>query len=337
MRSFNVKIFFLQSGFVLYVPYCTGRRTVASRADILGFYAHRAWRLLPLYYIVVLVTMSLHAANPVGSHAWYLEFAALLSTLFTFSAHGFLPPSNVVLWSVSVEIWFSALFPFFVLAVRRWPIAGVVIATTAACLVFSYIGKQIPIERVGQFAPFTSGLFATCKEFLFGMLVCHCYVAGLGDPALRARHACLLWPGFAFMLVAFYLIWRGAFFASAINYRALLFTVGFSMFLLGVISGTSPMRWLLQTWPLQVVGCMCYSIYAWHGIMMNEMMPPETSLLADTMRLLLPYLAVTFALSALSYRYIEFGRERNWKALFLIPERSVAVDARAVGNSPLSK
>jgi hypothetical protein len=33
---------------------------------------------------------------------------------------------------------------------------------------------------------------------------------------------------------------------------------------------------------------------------------------------LAPFLFVTLALCALSYRYIEFGRERNWKALFLV-------------------
>jgi hypothetical protein len=63
---------------------------------------------------------------------------------------------------------------------------------------------------------------------------------------------------------------------------------------------------------------MCYSIYAWHGIIMNQMIPPSTSSLPDTLRLLAPFLFVILALSSLSYRYIEFGRERNWKALFLI-------------------
>lgn len=69
---------------------------------------------------------------------------------------------------------------------------------------------------------------------------------------------------------------------------------------------------------------MCYSIYAWHGIVMNEMIPPEPSHLADTFRVLAPYLFITLALSALSYRYIEFGRERNWRAVFLIPVRAKA-------------
>jgi peptidoglycan/LPS O-acetylase OafA/YrhL len=76
-----------------------------------------------------------------------------------------------------------------------------------------------------------------------------------------------------------------------------------------------------------VLGCMCYSIYAWHGIIMNEMIPPATSSLTDTLRLLAPFLFVMLALSCLSYRYIEFGRERNWKRLFLV------ADAQSAGAS----
>ena len=90
--------------------------------------------------------------------------------------------------------------------------------------------------------------------------------------------------------------------------------------LLSILSGANPLRRVLEIWLLQVLGCMCYSIYAWHGIIMNEMIPPSTSSLTDTLRLLAPFLFVMLALSGLSYRYIEFGRERNWKALFLVAD-----------------
>lgn len=316
--TLGVDIFFVLSGFVLYLPYCMRRRQMSSRDDLIAFYAHRAWRLLPLYYIVVLVTMGLHAKSPVGSHAWYLEFAALISTLFVFSPHGFLPPSNVVLWSVGVEIWFSATFPLIVLLIRRWRIGPVVVASMLLCAGFIYLGKRIPVERVGEFRPFTRGLFGLGYEFLLGMLACHFYVAGLQNAAQRVRNFRLLLPGLALMFVALYSMNAGI--ASALLFIAdnMLFAAGFAMLLLGVLSGASPLRWLLQTWPLQVAGCMCYSIYAWHGIVMNEMIPPETSSLADTLRLLLPFAGVMLPLAALSYRYIEFGRERDWKALFLL-------------------
>ena len=44
-----------------------------------------------------------------------------------------------------------------------------------------------------------------------------------------------------------------------------------------ILSGVNLLRRVLEIWPLQVLGCMCYSIYAWHGMIMNEMIPPSTS------------------------------------------------------------
>jgi peptidoglycan/LPS O-acetylase OafA/YrhL len=312
----GVNVFFVLSGFVLYLPYRTGRRAMRGVAEFPAFYLHRAQRLLPLYFIVVLVTMTLHSKALAGSHDWYLELGALLSTLFIFSAHGFEPPSNVVLWSVSVEIWFSLLFPAFVLLVQRWRTPKVVIGTVLVCAAFAYIGHAIPIARVGYFWPFTTGIFGCCYQFLLGMMACDLYIKGLEDPVLRGKHARLLLPGAAIMVGALYLMHHAAL-VERHSLGTFGFSVGFAFVLLSVLSGVDPLRRVLEVWPLQVLGCMCYSIYAWHGIIMNQMIPPSTSSLADTLRLLAPFLFVMLALSILSYRYIEFGRERNWKALFL--------------------
>jgi peptidoglycan/LPS O-acetylase OafA/YrhL len=319
----GVNMFFVLSGFVLYLPYRTGRRAMGGVAGFPAFYLHRAQRLLPLYYIVVLVTIALHSKELAGSHDWYLELGALLSTLFIFSAHGFMPPSNVVLWSVSVEIWFSVLFPVFVLLIQRWRTANVVVGTVIVCAAFTYIGHSISIERVGSFLPFTNGIFGSCYQFLLGMMVCDLYVKGAENPVLRRKHLQLLLPGAVITAGALYLMHHTAF----VDLRTLGnfgFTAGFAVVLLSILSGVNPLRRILEIWPLQVLGCMCYSVYAWHGIIMNEMIPPSTSSLSDTLRLLAPFLFVTLALSGLSYRYIEFGRERNWKALFLLAEGSSA-------------
>jgi len=331
----GVNIFFVLSGFVLYLPYRTGRRAMGGVSAFPAFYLHRAQRLLPLYYIVILVTVALHSKELYGSRDWYLEFGALLSTLFIFSAHGFAPPSNVVLWSVSVEIWFSVLFPVFVLLIQRWRTPKVVVGTILVCAAFAYIGYSIPIERVGYFWPFSKGIFGSCYEFLLGMMVCDLYVKGIENPVLRGKHSQLLLPGAVITVGALYLLHH----AAVVELRALGgfgFAIGFAFVLLSILSGVNPLRRILEIWPLQVLGCMCYSIYAWHGIIMNEMIPPATSSLTDTLRLMMPFLFVMLALSCLSYRYIEFGRERNWKALFLLGDAAGA-GAPMPGNTVLSQ
>ncbi|WP_354101362.1 acyltransferase [Bradyrhizobium sp. RT5a] len=318
----GVQIFFVLSGFVLYLPYRLGRRKTLRFSDFSSFYLHRAQRLLPLYYIVVFVSLALHAQSAVGSRGWYLEAGGLISTLFVFSPHGFMPPSNIVLWSVGVEIWFSLLFPFLLLAIHRWGIGTVVVATLTASMVFIIIGASIPIANVGSFRPFTSGIFGSCYEFVLGMLACHLYVRRLENRQRLASSLLTLLSALPLAVLGLYL----SHYASWLMVRVLggmLFSFSFSLFLLGSLFAGRLLRSLLENWPMQLLGCMCYSIYAWHGIVMSEMIPPQTSLLAHTIRLLAPFALLVLGLSALSYRYIEFGHRRDWKVLFLIKEADV--------------
>ncbi|MGV7215567.1 acyltransferase family protein [Bradyrhizobium sp. UFLA05-112] len=312
----GVNMFFVLSGFVLYLPYRTKKRAISRLADFSDFYWHRAARLLPLYYIVVLVTVALHSKSPAGSHAWYLELGGLLSTLFIFVPHGFMPPSNPVLWSVAVEIWFSLLFPVLVLLIARWSLGRLLLLSVVVCSAFVVVGHLIAVDRVGVFRPFVGGIFGSCYQFVFGMLVCDLYVKSRDSVSLGRAYSRVLLPGVLLMIAAIYIKDNGPW-ALSIHY-ATMFCAGFSMVLLAVLSGAWSVNRVFEGRAIQVVGCMCYSIYAWHSSIMVEMIPPDTSSLKDTLRLSLPYLAIMIALSALSYRYIEFGRQRDWRALFLL-------------------
>jgi peptidoglycan/LPS O-acetylase OafA/YrhL len=324
----GVHIFFVLSGFVLYLPYRLKRRKIAGLADFRSFYLHRAHRLLPLYYIVVLVSLALHAQSAIGSRGWYLEAGGLLSTLFVFSPYGFMPPSNIVLWSVGVEIWFSLLFPVLVLGIRRWGIGTVTIATLAICYVFILTGGAIPISGAGAFRPFTMGLFGTCYEFVLGMLVCDLYARRLDARGTPASSLPTLLLGLLLSVLALYLMHNAAW-SAVRGLGGMLFAIAFATVLFGSLFAGSLLRPLLENWPLQLLGCMCYSLYAWHGIVMNDMIPPASSMLADTMRLLAPFAVLILALSALSYRYIEFGHMRDWKGLFLLRAGETAPQLRA--------
>src|SRR5579859_1718984 len=62
----GVQLFFVLSGFVLYLPYAEGRAKLSSGTEVLVFYRHRAARLLPLYYIVALLCLALNQTPPHG-------------------------------------------------------------------------------------------------------------------------------------------------------------------------------------------------------------------------------------------------------------------------------
>ncbi|QQO20351.1 acyltransferase [Bradyrhizobium diazoefficiens] len=227
-----------------------------------------------------------------------------------------MPPSNPVLWSVGVEIWFSLLFPLLLLLIARWSLEKLVLLSVIVCSAFVVVGNLISVERIGIFRPFVGGIFGSCYRFIFGMLVCDLYVKSRESASLRRYYPYGLVPGCLLMIGAIYLKDNGPW-AVSILY-ATIFCAGFSMVLLAVLSGAWLTNRVFEAWALQVIGCMCYSIYAWHSIIMVEMIPPDTSSLKDTLRLSLPYVATMIALSALSYRYIEFGHRRDWRTLFLL-------------------
>ena len=86
--NYGVEIFFVLSGFVLYLPYCNGRPFVART-----YLVHRARRLLPLFYVALFASAALHRDNP-------FPYALLLYP----NPQSIGPIFNFPLWSISAEI-----------------------------------------------------------------------------------------------------------------------------------------------------------------------------------------------------------------------------------------
>ena len=115
--ALGVDVFFVLSGFVLYLPYRAGSRQFLSRADVKTFYKHRANRLLPLYFIVVLIGLIFHTQNPIGSLKWYAEGIGLVTGLFDLVVPMDLcRPRISFWWSVGSGNLVQRAIPFF----RYW-------------------------------------------------------------------------------------------------------------------------------------------------------------------------------------------------------------------------
>jgi len=78
---------------------------------------------------------------------------------------------------------------------------------------------------------------------------------------------------------------------------------------------------MVLSWrPLQVAGMMCYSLYIWHWPVL-EWVAADRAVMSAPMfaGVIAAFLALTVALAALSYRFIEFPRTGDWRRLFLLP------------------
>ncbi len=71
--------------------------------------------------------------------------------------------------------------------------------------------------------------------------------------------------------------------------------------------------------PLQLAGVMCYSLYIWHQPLLNVLAPNRAAMSAPALLVAIAaFLGLSLVVAALSYSFIEFPRQRDWRRLFLL-------------------
>ncbi len=307
----GVNLFFILSGFVLFLPYADGRRHIAAWTDAAAFYRHRFFRLMPLYYFVALVLLAVGAAGMSGAAFGYAARQLLLLG-FVVNRYGFMPPLNYPLWSIGVELLFSLAFPVLVILVVRLGLARVLILALVGALIARVAG------RVWNPAPLgpnfiSDNIFGRIDEFVLGMAIAQLYARDR-IPRWAPR---LVWPGVGLILLA----WEGLYPCQYLGLSTIvmsplnnLLDAGFCCVLLGALARERAGPTVLAFAPLQVIGMMCYSIYIWHAPILSVVVPVAGRV---------PALLLILTVAAFTYRYIEFGRERDWRTLFLWPAPAV--------------
>jgi peptidoglycan/LPS O-acetylase OafA/YrhL len=291
----GVALFFILSGFVLSLPYFSGRRHMQNWSDARQFYRRRFWRLYPLFAVAVLFGMLFIHREPTMALAVKNGFM-MLSGLFVFSRELFMPPYNWVLWTLGLELWFSLLLPPLLLIARR---IGVV--RLAVCAVIFSILYRISTTMVQWHPPggWEGGLLARLDDFAIGILLAYCFLQkGRLSSNTLVVGALSLIAGF----ILGDLVRLGAISVSYGPLRNLLVSTGFFLLILALLQRPFPAWRPLRA--LQTIGVACYSVYVWHGILMRAMHPQE-----NTARLL-TYLLCLGIISAVSYRVIERGGMR---------------------------
>ncbi len=316
----GVNLFFILSGFVLYLPYAAGERRMADWGDGFAFYRRRCRRLLPLFYVAAIAVSALAATHGI-TRSWLTEAILLLTLAFTLVPSSFGPPFDVPLWSIGVEMMFSVLFPVIALRAAGRGLARWLWIVVAASLTLRAAGYLSHSTTAGMWLSYsTDNITCRLDEFVLGMMLAKLHaehrlprrpaVFGIAGVALVAA----AWIGLDLSLHG---VWPPV--ARAPLYDVL--DAGFAALIVAALAPGSRLEAALSWAPLQVIGMMCYSLYIWHSPLLMVAAPDLNTLswpafLAAAAGLLV----LSGAVAAISYRFIEFRHVADWRRLFLLDE-----------------
>ncbi len=301
----GVGLFFVLSGFVLFLPYAEGTRSIATFGDVLTFYKRRFLRLYPLYYLNVLISMVFFARLEPTLHG-VGEVACMATGLFPYCGN-FFSRFNWVLWSLSLEICFSLIFPLLVVFYKRYGMARLFVVCSLIAWPTQYVGMRFNHEHVIK-----DSVLGRLADFAVGMLVAYLFV----QQRLPRRGALCTFAGLALLYLAFgswdlcaTSVWPH----NGMAFTGILSDAGFFLVLCGAFE-FAPLRRVASNGALQVVGMMCYSLYVWHGIVLASLFKDGAD--HQSLRPLTLYLFLLGSISALTYRYVEFHHVSDWRKLF---------------------
>ncbi len=263
----GVQLFFVLSGFLLFLPYARWLLGCGARPSVLLFYKRRALRVGPAYWaslLFILLTGTLSAAR-LKDVALHVVFLSNLSSATIYSLNG-------VYYTMAVEVQFYVALPLLgFLAVRlarklgAWPAMFVLLAGLIALSTLDKSLSSQPsllaVPVVGTFVLNISALPYWLATFGFGMTasVLYIYLTQIrpGLPHLPRWGSLVFVAGVALFL-ALDLV-------PAVGLLPLpLSGIDYSLVLLGILFGVPMIRAPFASRPLRFIGLISYSFYLWH-------------------------------------------------------------------------
>jgi peptidoglycan/LPS O-acetylase OafA/YrhL len=317
----GVDLFFVLSGFLI-TSLLLNEHARTGSIDLVRFWLARVRRLLPAALAVIVVSL-LAVAILSSADLPALRGDALWSVLYVNNWHqifadrsyfaAFGRPSLLQhYWSLAVEEQFYLLWPPLLLVGLRWfsrtrvQLLAFVAAVASFLLMLLLYDPHVDPTRVYY------GTDTRALPLLVGVLLAFAWPTMSEARPVNKRAKLGLdafgLVGLAIVLVGIFdwndfdpFVYRGGF---------LLVALGTALLLASVSHPASHLSRLFSWAPLVWIGRRSYGIYLWHWPVM-AMTRPNLDVRASTWLLVPLQIAVTLALAALSYRYLEMPIRRG--------------------------
>jgi peptidoglycan/LPS O-acetylase OafA/YrhL len=340
----GVTLFFVLSGFLLFLPYAKALLFAGRWPLARTFYIRRALRIMPGYYLSLCVLILLTAPR-------YLLRAnmpdtGLFLTFFMDSAPQTFRAINGPYWTLATEWQFYMLLPLLacaiLLLVRRVALERRLCAVT--CCLLGLIVCGLGVRFLGAylqahpqrtwlvpravlnvvlfFAYGQTGKYT--EDFAVGMLCALLYIALHGRPSagghILRRASLWLW-GSGILILLFSAIWHfqangptpaWPVLAPLMPYyqglSELLLAIGYGLCIVAILFGPAQLQRPFTWQPLRWIGLISYSLYIWH-----------LPLLGLFQSRLLPLLGLSHAPAYSLHFYLAYALYWVWVLLVLLP------------------
>jgi peptidoglycan/LPS O-acetylase OafA/YrhL len=297
----GVTLFFVLSGFLLFMPFAKALLFDTQWPLNRIFYLRRILRIIPGYYAsLLLMVLFLHPEYLQRDH---LKDLFLFLTFFMDSSRATFRQLNGPFWTLAVEWQFYMILPFLVLGiallVKRVPIqkrlqavtlclAGIiVIGLFVRFLGFYFQGKPsatilVPRSVLNVILFFTFGITGKyTEEFAVGMFVSLCFIYAQ-HPSTDKKFAQTwqrlspwLWGGGIIILV-FSAMWHfnanfpggWPFLNGLLPYfnwiSEMILAIGYASCVAAILYGPPGLKRVFELPLLRWIGLISYSLYMWH-------------------------------------------------------------------------
>ena len=272
----GVTIFFLISGFLLYRPFLTARRS-GRKLRLRDFYRRRVLRIVPAYWVALTVFIALGVISGITAGNWWIFYGFGQIYSVTTIPHGI-----GVAWTLCIEITFYATLPAFAFAAARLSRGrDSVRGDIALLLVLSAASLAFRAHFYG-FAHYAtvSTLPGYFSWFALGMGLAIASVTNADRPrrspvvGMLSDHPTVLWALAVAGWIVLYKVSRsGAAWPIGLVTHLLYGLVALFVLLPGVFGETEgglPRR-VLRLRALAWVGLISYSFYLYHTIVIAQL------------------------------------------------------------------
>jgi peptidoglycan/LPS O-acetylase OafA/YrhL len=298
----GVTLFFVLSGFLLFMPFAKALLFKVNWPLASVFYMRRVLRIIPAYYVSLFLLILLQ--HPEYLHPDHLNYFVLFLTFFMDSSKATFRQLNGPYWTLATEWQFYMLLPLIAIGiafvVSRVSIKRRFLAVTA-CLVgiiiwglfirywglyFSKYPSQtflVPYPVLNGIMFFLFGITGKYTEdFAIGMFVSLCYIYAQHPTSSNKfargwqRLSPWLWTG-GILILVFSAMWhfkKGYAWSWPLIPTSMmqiydwlsdiLLAIGFAACIAAVLYGSSGLKAIFN-WPLlRWVGLISFSLYIWH-------------------------------------------------------------------------